>query len=63
MGQETLHDNDSKPVVRHRKPRHFAEKLEGYVGVSMVVVAGVLLAMVLFAFTQTGSGAPAWMPQ
>ncbi len=61
MKQDVLHDGDHKQAVSHKKPRHLAEKLESYVGVGIVVVGAVLLAVLLFAFTQTGSATPAWM--
>lgn len=61
MKQEALPQGDHKPVVRHHKSGHFAEKLEGYVGVGIVVVAAVLLVLILFFFMQTGNSTPAWM--
>ena len=47
--------------VHHAKPKHLAEKFEGYIGVAMVVAAVVALAVVAFAFMNTGSAPPSWM--
>ena len=62
MKQDVLRDGDVRAAVHHRKPRHIAEKLEGYVGVGIVVVAAVLLVLMLFVFPQTGSGVPSYIP-
>ena len=61
MKQDVIHDGEHKAEVRHRKPTHIAEKLESYMGVGIVIVAAILLAILLFAFMQTGSGTPSWM--
>lgn len=61
MKQDTLHPQDHKLAVHHRKPRHIAEKLESYLGVGIAVVGLVLLGFLLVGFMQTGTGAPSWM--
>ena len=62
MKQDVIRNGDARVEIHHRKPRHLAEKLEGYVGVGIVVVAAVLLVLMLFVFPQTGSGVPSYMP-
>ena len=47
--------------VHHPKPKHLAERLEGYVGIAMVVAAVVLLGFLAFGLMHTGSGTPSWM--
>jgi hypothetical protein len=61
MKQDVLHSGNEHHEVHHRRPGHIAEKLESYVGVGIVAVAAVLLAILLFAFMQTGSGVPSYM--
>jgi len=60
MDNPVLEDGAPKADVHH-KPRHLAEKFESYVGVGMVIVAAVLLVILIYAFSQTGSGTPSWM--
>ena len=62
MKQDVMRDGDTRAGGHHRKPAHLAEKLEGYVGVGIVVVAAVLLVLMLFVFPQTGSGVPSYIP-
>ncbi len=62
MKQDLTHDGDHHDDVRHRKPRHIAEKLESYMGIGVMIVGAGLLAILVFAFMQTGSGeVPAYM--
>jgi hypothetical protein len=37
------------------------EKMETYVGAGAVIIGSLLLAVLVVAFMQTGSGTPAWM--
>ena len=61
MKQDVLHDGDRNNVTHHKKPRHIAEKLEGYLGIGIVVVGLVLLAFLMVGFMQTGADTPPWM--
>ena len=63
MKEDALRNGDAPMAPTRRKPRHLAEKLEGYVGVGIVVLAAVLLVLMLFVFPQTGSGVPSYMPR
>ncbi len=63
MKQDVVHGGEGHQEVHHRKASHLPEKLESYVGVGIVIVAAVLLAVLLYAFMQTGTGAPAYMQQ
>ena len=63
MKQDVLRAGDARTEVHHRKPSHLAEKLEGYVGAGIVVVAAVLLVLMLVVFPQTGSGIPSYIPR
>jgi hypothetical protein len=47
--------------VKHRKPRHLAEKMESWVVRGIGLCAAVLLAFLLYSFMQTGTGTPSWM--
>jgi hypothetical protein len=47
--------------VKHRKPRHLAEKMESWVVRAIGLCAAVLLAFLLYSFMQTGTGTPSWM--
>jgi hypothetical protein len=47
--------------VHHAKPKHLAEKVEGYIGVAMVVAALVILVVVAIAFMNAGSERPSWI--
>ena len=60
MKQDVLHSGEHHEV-HHRKASHLPEKLESYVGVGIVILAAVLLAVLLYAFMQTGSDTPAYM--
>jgi hypothetical protein len=60
MKQDVLHSGEHHEVHR-RKASHLPEKLESYVGVGIVILAAVLLAVLLYAFMQTGSDTPAYM--
>ena len=53
----------SEPAVevRHTKPKHLAQKVEGYIGVAMVVAAVLMLAVLAIAFMNTGNVHPSWM--
>jgi hypothetical protein len=61
MKEDVLHSGDETHEVRHHRPKHLAEKLESYVGVGVVIAGAVLLALLLYAFMQTGSDTPPWM--
>jgi hypothetical protein len=63
MKEDALRDDDMVVRAHRRKPRHLAEKLEGYVGVGIVIVAAVLLVLMLFVFPQTGYGVPSYIPR
>ena len=61
MDPEVLPDVVHVADGHHRKPKHMAEKLESYVGIFMVAVAVILLALLLYGVTQTGTTTPNWM--
>ncbi len=62
MKQTTVHDiDDHGRPVRHHKPRHLAEKMEAWGGRAFMALGAVLLAGLVYAFMQTGAGAPSWM--
>jgi hypothetical protein len=61
MKNDVLHGDDHKVAVHHRKPNHIAEKLEGYLGIAIVVVGVVLLGFLIFGLAQTGTQTPPWM--
>lgn len=60
MGTELQHDAAIPAQTHHRRPRHLAEKFEGYIGIVMVVAIVVLLAGLLVGVVNTGS-TPSWM--
>jgi hypothetical protein len=43
------------------KPRHLAERFESWMVIAMAIAGAGLLAVLLWAFMQTGSGTPPWM--
>jgi hypothetical protein len=61
MKDDVLQSGDAKQVVRHHRPKHLAERFERYVGIGIVIAGAVLLAVLLYAFMQTGTGTPSWM--
>jgi hypothetical protein len=62
MRSSTVHDIDDRGQPnRHDKPGHLAEQMEAWVGRAFVVLGGTLLGCLLYAFMQTGPGAPSWM--
>ena len=58
---------DVQPAVEpaievHRpKPKHLAQRVEGYIGMAMVVAAVLMLAVLAVAFMNTGNTHPSWM--
>lgn len=60
MGTELQSDGAFTPETHHRRPRHLAEKFEGYIGGVMVLAIIVLFAALLFGIANTGS-TPTWM--
>jgi len=52
---------EAGPEVHHAKPKHLAQRLEGYIGVAMVVAAVLMLVVLAFAFMNTGNSHPSWM--
>ncbi len=51
---------DGHEVVHH-KPRHMAERMEGWVGKGFVVIGALLLAGLIYAFMHTGADVPSYM--
>ncbi len=47
--------------VHHHKNRHVAERVEGLVGVIMVIAAAILLVGLAWGLMQSGSTEPTWM--
>ena len=47
--------------VRRPKPKHLAQRVEGYIGVAMVVAAVLRLGILAVAFMNTGNTHPTWM--
>jgi hypothetical protein len=52
---------EGAPEHHPHKPRHLAEKFESWMVVAMAVAGAGLLALLLWAFMQTGTGTPPWM--
>ncbi len=61
MNPVTLHESDHDPAAKSRKPRHLAERREGYLVKGMGIVGAVVLVFLIHGFMQTGSAAPPWM--
>jgi hypothetical protein len=61
MKQDVVHGGEGAHAVSHRKPKHTAEKIETWMGRAFVLLGAVMLAVLVFAFMQTGSGTPSWM--
>ena len=61
MNEDVHQASESGFVTQHIKPKHFAKRLEGYVGVAMVVAAVLMLAFLAYAFMNTGNTPPSWM--
>ncbi len=61
MKPVTLQERGHEPAAKSRKPRHLAERMQGYLVKGMGIVGAVALAFLLCSFMQTGSGAPPWM--
>jgi hypothetical protein len=47
--------------VRHHKPRHIAEKVEGLLGMAMVVIVAILAVGLVWGLMQSGNATPTWM--
>ena len=47
--------------VHHHKPRHLAEKFEGFIGIAMVAALVVLGAILIFGIMQTGDATPVYL--
>ena len=52
---------ESAIETRHAKPKHLAQRLEGYIGVAMAVAAVLMLGVLAIAFMNTGNTHPSWM--
>jgi hypothetical protein len=61
MKPEVRHEGAHEPEVHHHRPRHLAEKFEGYIGVAMVIAVFLLLGVLIYGIVQTGSNEPSWM--
>ena len=61
MKPDALHPEGHDAAHHPHKPKHLAERLESYVGVGSVVIGAILLALLIYAFMQTGSQTPPWM--
>lgn len=61
MQQELKHESPHDPETHHHKPRHLAEKFEGYIGIAMVVAVCALIALLVYLSTQSGDSEPRWM--
>jgi hypothetical protein len=61
MKDDVLQSGGDKHEVHHRRPKHLAERMESFVGIGIVIAGAVLLAVLLYAFMQTGTGTPPWM--
>lgn len=56
-----MHTEPHDGEVRHHKPRHLAERLEGALG-TLMVVAIVLLALgLIYGMVTGGGGTPRWL--
>jgi hypothetical protein len=47
--------------VHHHKNRHVAERVEGLVGVIMVIAAAILAVGLVWGIMQSGNATPSWM--
>ena len=56
-----MHTDPTHGEARHHKPRHLAEKFEGYFGVIMVVAAAILAVGLIWGLMQSGNADPIWM--
>ena len=56
-----MHTEPVPGEVRHAKPRHIAEKVEGMLGMIMVIIVAILAVGLVWAIMQNGSPEPAWM--
>jgi hypothetical protein len=61
MKEEVRHEGDHEPLVHHRRPRHLAEKFEGYIGMAMVAALVVLGIILVYGLMKTGTTTPSWM--
>jgi hypothetical protein len=55
-----MHSDHEHNEIHHHKPRHLAERFEGWVSV-MMVIAIVLLAIGLVYGIMTTDSTPSWM--
>jgi hypothetical protein len=56
-----MHTDPTHGEARHHKPRHLAEKFEGYFGIIMVVAAAILAVGLIWGLMQSGNSDPIWM--
>jgi hypothetical protein len=56
-----MHTEPHTGDVKHVKPRHFAEKFEGMVGIAAVAAIVLLAVGLIYGVLTTGSATPSWM--
>lgn len=56
-----MHTEPTHGEVRHHKPRHVAQKMEGMLGMAMVVAIVLLAVGLIYGIMTTGDVTPKWM--
>lgn len=56
-----MHTDPTHEEVVHHKPRHLAERFEGFIGVVMVAAIVLLAIGLIYGVVTTGDASPKWM--
>ena len=56
-----MHTEPTHGEVRHHKPRHVAQKMEGMLGTAMVIAIVLLAIGLIYGIMTAGDVGPKWM--
>jgi cell division protein FtsL len=56
-----MHTEPTHGEVRHHKPRHVAQKMEGMLGTAMVIAIVLLAIGLIYGIMTAGEVTPKWM--
>ena len=56
-----MHTEPTHGEVRHHKPRHIAQKMEGMLGTAMVIAIVLLAVGLIYGIMTAGDVGPKWM--